>query len=75
MHVGEWGAYSYTPHTVVLAWMSDRLRNWQQAGMGWALWNLRGGFGLLDSDRADVVYEPYRGHRLDRKMLELLRQG
>lgn len=75
VHVGEWGAYSYTPHAVVLAWMSDCLRNWQQAGMGWALWNLRGGFGLLDSDRADVVYEPYRGHRLDRKMLELLRQG
>jgi endoglucanase len=75
VHVGEWGAYSYTPHTVVLAWMSDCLRNWQQAGMGWALWNLRGGFGLLDSDRADVLYEPYRGHRLDRKMLELLRQG
>jgi aryl-phospho-beta-D-glucosidase BglC (GH1 family) len=75
VHVGEWGVYSFTPHTVTLAWMSDCLQNWQRAGMGWALWNLRGSFGVLDSNRADVVYELHRGHQLDRKMLELLRQG
>jgi endoglucanase len=39
------------------------------------MWNLRGGFGVLDSDRADVKYEDFRGHKLDRKMLELLLQG
>jgi endoglucanase len=75
VHVGEWGAYSYTPHAVVMAWMKDCLANWKRAGMGWALWNLRGGFGLLDSDRADVAYEGYQGRKLDREMLELLRQG
>jgi len=40
---------------------------------GFALWNLRGSFGVLDSERADVAYEDYRGHKLDRKMLELPR--
>lgn len=75
VHVGEWGAFHKTPHSVVLAWMKDCLENWQKAGFGWALWNLRGGFGILDSARADVVYEDYKGHKLDRKMLELLRQG
>jgi endoglucanase len=74
IHVGEWGAYNKTPHEVVLAWMEDCLQNWKLAGMGWALWNLRGGFGLLDSNRADIVYENYKGQKLDRKMLELLKQ-
>ncbi|HZO90334.1 MAG TPA: cellulase family glycosylhydrolase [Chthonomonadaceae bacterium] len=75
VHVGEWGAYNKTPHNVVLAWMRDQLDLWRQAGWGWALWNLRGSFGVLDSERQDVPYEDYKGHKLDRQMLELLRQG
>jgi len=70
--VGEWGCHNRTPHAVVLAWMRDCLANWQRAGFGWALWNLRGSFGILDSDRRDVTYENHYGHRLDRRMLELL---
>jgi endoglucanase len=38
------------------------------------MWNLRGAFGLLDSERADVQYEDFKGHKLDRKMLELVRR-
>ena len=56
-----------------LAWMKDCLDLWKEAGWGWALWNLRGSFGLLDSERADVAYEDHKGRKLDRKMLELLR--
>ncbi|MDM7460071.1 MAG: cellulase family glycosylhydrolase [bacterium] len=70
--VGEFGAYKHTPHAVVMAWMRDLLELWKQAGWGWALWNFRGSFGILDSDRADVAYEPWRGHQLDRAMLRLL---
>lgn len=70
--VGEFGAYNKTPHPVVLAWMKDDLSLWKEAGWGWALWNFRGSFGILDSDRADVQYEDWRGHKLDRAMLELL---
>ena len=75
VHVGEWGAFNRTPHKVVLAWMRDCLALWKEAGWGWALWNLHGGFGVLDSQRADVEYESFRGHKLDRQMLDLLRQG
>ncbi|MCX7425919.1 MAG: cellulase family glycosylhydrolase [Planctomycetia bacterium] len=74
VHVGEWGVFNQTPHAVTLAWMRDNLSLWQEAGWGWALWNLRGSIGILDSGRADVQYEPFRGHQLDRKMLDLLRQ-
>lgn len=72
VHVGEWGAYCFTPHETVLAWMKDLLANWKQAGFGWSMWNLRGTFGPLDSNRKDMKYEVFKGHKLDRKMLDLL---
>jgi endoglucanase len=74
VHVGEWGCFNKTPHDVALAWMRSFLELWKDAGWGWAMWNLRGSFGLVDSQRADVAYEDFRGHKLDRKMLELLRE-
>lgn len=74
VHVGEWGCYNKTPHDVVLKWMKDVLSLWKEAGWGHALWNLRGDFGILDSGRTDVQYEDYKGHKLDRKMLELMKQ-
>ena len=74
IHVGEWGCFNKTPHPVTLAWMEDCLSLWHEAGWGFALWNLRGPFGVLDSERADVQYEEYKEHKLDRKMLELLRK-
>lgn len=73
VHVGEWGVYNHTPHAVTLAFMRDNLALWREAGWGWALWNLRGSFGVLDSQREDVKYEDFRGHKLDREMLEVLR--
>jgi endoglucanase len=75
VHVGEWGAFNRTPHDVTLAWQRDFLGLWKEAGWGWALWNLRGGFGILDSGRSDVAYEDFHGHKLDRKMLDLLRKN
>ena len=74
VHVGEWGCFNQTPHTVALAWAEDCLSLWKEAGWGNALWNLRGPFGVLDSERQDVSYEDFKGHKLDRKMLELLRR-
>ncbi len=72
-HVGEFGAYNRTPHNVALAWLRDWLDLWADANMGWALWNLRGSFGIVDSGREDVQYEPFDGdHRLDREMRDLL---
>lgn len=72
--VGEWGSYNKTPHDITLAWMEDCLKNYQKAGISWALWNFRGSFGILDSGRTDVNYESFHGHQLDRKMLELLQK-
>lgn len=40
----------------------------------WPMWNFRGGFGILDSERPDVSYEDFRSHKLDRKMLEVIKE-
>ncbi len=69
--VGEFGAYNKTPHRVVLAWMRDYIDLWTAAGWGWAMWNFTGSMGIIDSDRADVDYEDFHGHKLDRQMLTL----
>ena len=74
VHVGEWGCYNQTPHDVTLRWMRDILSLWKEAGWGYSMWNLKGSFGVLNSGRNDVVYEDYKGHKLDRKMLELLKE-
>jgi len=73
VHVGEFGVYRAAPHDVSLRWTEDYLSLWRDAGFGWAMWGLYGDFGILDSGRADVAYEDFRGHKLDRRLLELLR--
>jgi len=70
--VGEWGCLNQTPHSVTIAWMKSWLEKYKKENFGWALWNFRGGFGILDSKRNDVIYEKWNGHNLDREMLTLL---
>lgn len=72
VHCGEAGCHRHTPHAVFLAWFGDVLAVLKRHGIGWALWNFRGPFGVLDSQRADVGYTDWHGHRLDAKLLALL---
>jgi aryl-phospho-beta-D-glucosidase BglC (GH1 family) len=74
VHCGESGCFRETPHEVFLAWFEDQLDILTSAGIGWALWNFRGSFGVLDSGRKDVEYENFHGHKLDRKLLDLLQK-
>lgn len=74
VHCGECGCYNKTPHSVFLAWFRDVLEILTAQNVGYALWNFRGSFGVLDSKRKDVQYEDYRGHKLDRKLLDLLQK-
>jgi aryl-phospho-beta-D-glucosidase BglC (GH1 family) len=74
VHCGECGCYNETPHDVFLAWFEDQLKILTTHGIGWGLWNFRGTFGILDSGRKDVNYEDWHGHKLDRKLLNLLQK-
>ncbi|MGL6194595.1 MAG: glycoside hydrolase family 5 protein [Thermoguttaceae bacterium] len=72
--IGEFGVFNQTPHDVSLEWMEDCLKNWQDVGFGWSLWNFRGGIGVMDSQRKDVEYEDFHGHKLDREMMNILQK-
>ncbi|HEY8896830.1 MAG TPA: glycosyl hydrolase family 5, partial [Niastella sp.] len=72
VHCGECGAWKTTPHDVFLAWFGDVLDILTTNGIGFALWELKGDFGILNSNRSDVQYEDFYGHKLDRKLLKLL---
>ena len=74
VHCGEAGCYHHTPHHVFLGWFRDVLETLSLHKIGWALWNFRGAFGVLDSGRDDVSYKGWHGNQLDRKLLELLRE-
>jgi len=73
VHCGECGCYNKTPHAVFLGWFRDVLEILTGHQIGYALWNLRGSFGVLDSGRTDVAYEDFHGHKLDRKLFDLLK--
>ena len=70
--IGEFGCHNQTPHQVALEWLKDNLSIFREMNWGWSIWNLRGSFGILDSGRKDVDYEDFHGHKLDRKMLNVL---
>jgi aryl-phospho-beta-D-glucosidase BglC (GH1 family) len=74
VHCGEGGCYNKTPHQVFIAWFSDVVDILTNAGIGYALWNFRGDFGILDSGRADINYTDWYGHKLDSKLLDLLKK-
>ena len=73
VYVGEFGVYNQTPHDVTLAFLKDNLDIWKDNNWGYAMWCFRGSFGVADSGRKDVKYENFKGLKLDRKMVELLR--
>jgi hypothetical protein len=55
-------------------WPRDVLGILTGPGIGLALWNFHGSFGILDSGRTDVAYEDFHGHQLDRQLLALLQE-
>jgi len=74
IHFGEMGSYEHTPPQVVLAWFDDTLDVLNDLHTGWALWNFRGPFGILDTGRPGTKFENWHGHQLDRPLLNLLQK-
>ena len=70
--VQEFGVHNQTPHKVTIDFLTDLSAFFRQNNLGWALWNLTGSFGILNSSRTDCVYESYLGYKLDREMLDAL---
>jgi aryl-phospho-beta-D-glucosidase BglC (GH1 family) len=75
VHCGECGCFNKTPHEVFLAWFTDLLDILKSNKIGFALWEFKGAFGLIDSGRTDVAYEDWHGYKLDRKLLTMLQKA
>lgn len=75
VHCGECGCFNKTPHEVFLAWFTDVLDILGTHDIGFALWEFKGSFGLIDSGRTDVGYEDWHGYKLDRKLLTMLQKA
>ncbi len=76
VHLGETSGSHKLPHDVFLAWFRDVLEIFHEMKVGYCLWDFIGAsnFGILDSNRADVEYEDWYGHKLDRKLLTMLQE-
>ncbi len=74
VHCGECGCYNKTPHPIFLAWFEDVIDILTSNGIGYALWNFSGAFGVLNSGREDIEYEDIDGEKLDRDLLNLLQR-
>ncbi|HJZ39273.1 MAG TPA: cellulase family glycosylhydrolase [Bacteroidales bacterium] len=74
VHCGECGCWRKTPHDIFLGWFGDVIDILTKNDIGYALWNFRGDFGILDSGREDVNYTDWYGHKLDSRLLELLKK-
>lgn len=73
IHFGEIGCNRYTPADVAYAWFNDTLDLIGELKSGWALWNFRGSFGILDNQRAGAKFKKWHGHQLDEALLNLLK--
>ena len=74
VHCGEMGVYYKCPHDIAMRWLEDVLDVLKSYNIGYAFWNVRGKFGIMDNGRTDIEMKSYNGHTLDTKMLKLLQK-
>lgn len=70
--IQEFGVYNKTPHNVAIGYLNDVVSVFRSNNIGYAMWNMIGSIGIIDSERADCNYEQYRGKLLDREMTTIL---
>lgn len=49
LYCGEWGVYHRAPREPRLRWYRDMRDVLEANGIGWATWDYKGGFGIVDS--------------------------
>ncbi len=73
--IQEFGVYNQTPHQVALDYLTDVVSILNKNNVGYAMWNMIGSMGIINSDRADCTYEQYRGKQLDRGMTTIIQSA
>jgi hypothetical protein len=70
--IQEFGVYNKTPHDVTAAYLNDVVSVFNKNHVGYAMWNLIGSMGIINSERTDMTYEQYRGKLLDRELTTIM---
>jgi hypothetical protein len=72
IHIGELGCFKHTPNEIAMRWYADLLGVFREFGWGYALWNFRGAFGIVEHGRPGAKYECVAGYHVDRALLDLI---
>lgn len=75
VHIGEFGCYNKIPNETALRWFEDLISVFAEYGWGYSLWNFKGSFGVAEHGRPGTKYEDYKGMKVDRAMLDILKSG
>jgi len=70
--IQEFGVYNKTPYDVTSAYLADVVSVFNKNHVGYAMWNLIGSMGIINSERTDMTYEQYRGTLLDRQLTTIM---
>jgi hypothetical protein len=73
--IQEFGVYNKTPHDVTAAYLTDIVSVFNKYHLGYAMWNLIGTMGIINSERTDMTYEQYRGKLLDRQLTNVMQSS
>ena len=53
LYCGEWGCLSTVPDAARLQWFKDMKTVLEQNNIGWATWDYKGGFGIINSKKEE----------------------
>ena len=54
LYCGEWGCLKTVPVAARLQWYSDMKKVLEENNIGWATWDYKGGFGIVDTNGEDA---------------------
>lgn len=75
VHVGEFGCYDSVDNEIALRWFKDLFKVFNELGWGYALWEFKGSFGIIDHKRPNTRHEKIGSYTVDRDLYELFKDG
>jgi hypothetical protein len=72
IHIGEFGCFNRTPNDIATRWLRDLLSVYREFGWGYALWNFKGPFGIIEHNRPGARIKSIAGYQVDRRLLDLM---
>lgn len=75
VHLGECGCYNQVKNETALAWYKDFFSVCNELGFGFALWNFRGPFGIVEHRRENTNWKTMNGMIVDIDLLNMFKEA